>query len=48
VVLRFGIDGHVGEINVLDSAGSEWSPVAVFCKHSDERLGCIKGGEFLY
>jgi hypothetical protein len=42
------MDGHVGEINVLDSAGSEWSPVTVFGKHSDENLGCMKGSEFLY
>ena len=48
VGLRFGRDGHVGEINVLGSAGSEWSPVAVFCKHGDEHLTCIKGSEFLY
>jgi hypothetical protein len=46
--LRFGMDGHIGETNVLDSTDSEWSPVAVFCKHSDEHLGCIKRSEFLY
>jgi hypothetical protein len=48
VDVREGMDGRVGESNGLDSSGSEWRPVAVFYKNSDEYLGCIKGSEFLY
>jgi len=31
---------------ILGSSGSMQGPIAVSCKHNDEPLGSIKGGEF--
>jgi hypothetical protein len=31
----------------LDSAGSEWGSLAVFCEDGNETSGAIENGEFL-